>query len=143
MVGDVSIRNLTRHVSVPRFAYATIAETVLPGWDCSLAFVGQKRARTLNALFRGKMYTPNVLSYVVGKKSGEIIICLEEAAKQAPAYGMPARKFVLYLFIHGLLHLKGEAHSATMERCERVLLARFAENVARPHTHAPTYRHRN
>jgi probable rRNA maturation factor len=121
----VEINNLTRR-PVPRFAYTTIAATALPDWDISLVFVGPKKAQELNMQLRKKSYTPNVLSYSLGEKSGEVFICLTEAEKQAPSHGMSSREFVLFLFIHGLLHLKGWAHGSTMERCERKLVAQFA-----------------
>ncbi|MEK7086556.1 MAG: rRNA maturation RNase YbeY [Patescibacteria group bacterium] len=123
---SVSIKNLTRR-PVPRFAYTALVATVLPQWDVSLVFVGPKKAQELNMQLRKKSYTPNVLSYEVGKKSGEIFICLQEAERQAPAHSMNSRIFVLYLFIHGLLHLKGWAHSGTMEQCERKLLKQFSQ----------------
>lgn len=122
----VEIQNLTRR-PVPRFAYTKLADTVLPGWDISLVFVGPKKAQELNVQLRKKSYIPNVLSYELGEKSGEIFICFAEAKKQAPLHDMSERSFVLYLFIHGLLHLKGWAHGGTMERCERKLLSQFSK----------------
>ena len=141
-MAGVSTTTLTRHERVPRFAYTQIAAKVLPGWDISLVFVSSARARTLNTRLRGKTYVPNVLSYEAGHKNGEIFICLAEARKQAPQYEMSARIFVLYLFIHGLLHLKGMPHGVTMERSERRLLAQFVKGRARARTHASTNRHR-
>lgn len=89
-------------------------------------FVGAKRARDLNKKLRGKTYTPNVLSYRLGTKSGEIFICPTEAAKQAPSFHLTPSILHLYLFIHGLLHIKGWAHGARMEECEQKLLKRYA-----------------
>lgn len=57
----------------------------------------------------------NVLSFPLSKTSGEILIC-KAAAKPYS---------VEFLFIHGLLHLKGLKHGATMEREEDRLLKRF------------------
>ncbi|MCX6787353.1 MAG: rRNA maturation RNase YbeY, partial [Candidatus Kaiserbacteria bacterium] len=112
-----------------------IAKEVLPQWDISLVFIGPKKARALNEQLRGKTYTPNVLSYTVGKKSGEIFICPSEAAKQAPSFNLPLAPYTLFLFIHGLLHLKGWAHSVTMERCERKLLAHYVATNSNWHRH--------
>jgi rRNA maturation RNase YbeY len=103
---------------------------VLPGWEVSLVFAGEKRAQALNKKLRGKSYIPNVLSYALSKKSGEIIICPREADRQAASFDMNKREFTLYLFIHGLLHIKGWVHGATMEKCERDLLAKFAKGLA-------------
>jgi hypothetical protein len=57
----------------------------------------------------------NVLAFPLSKTSGEILIC-KKAAKPFT---------VAYLFIHGLYHLKGYKHSATMERIERRTFAKF------------------
>jgi rRNA maturation RNase YbeY len=141
-MATVSIKNFTRRSSVPRFAYETAAEEVLPGWEISLVFAGATRARSLNMRLRKKSYTPNVLSYALSKKSGEIIICLPEVRRQAPKYNMSESRFVLYLFIHGLLHLAGRAHGATMEQWEQTLLAKFA-GVSAHSTHGQTHRNRN
>lgn len=145
-MAGVAIKNLTRR-SVPRFAYTTITANVLPGWDISLVFVGPKKAVELNTQLRKKSYTPNVLSYALGEMSGEVFICLAEAAKQAPAHNMGEREFVLYLFIHGLLHLKGWAHGSIMEQWERKLVNQFSKPASRRSIHvtenSDRHRHRD
>ncbi|MBP6868998.1 MAG: rRNA maturation RNase YbeY [Candidatus Pacebacteria bacterium] len=120
----VDIRSFTR-LTPPKHPYGKLAESVLPGFDISLVFAGETRARALNKSLRNKDYIPNVLSYLSGKKSGEIIICLTEARRQAPEYGLTYPQFVAYLFIHGLLHLKGLPHGTRMERYEEKLMASF------------------
>ncbi|MDP2650128.1 MAG: rRNA maturation RNase YbeY, partial [bacterium] len=101
--------------------FTAIASEVLPHYDISLVFVGPTKARALNKQLRDKEYVPNVLSYALDSENGEVVICLAEAEKQAPDFSMSERDFVLYLFIHGLLHIKGRVHGATMERSERKL----------------------
>jgi rRNA maturation RNase YbeY len=129
----VDIKNLTRQQLkvVAGLPFEKIAKEVLPGWDISLVFVGPTKARALNKSLRGKTYIPNVLSYAVGEKSGEIFMCPAEAAKQAPHFNLRPTTYNLLLFIHGLLHIKGWAHSATMERCEQKLLKKYGA----PHSH--------
>ena len=145
-MAKVEIKNLTRR-PVPRFAYTAIAATVLPGWDISLVFVGPKKAQELNRELRKKSYIPNVLSYAVGEKSGEVFICLSEAARQAPDHTMSERVFVLYLFIHAILHLKGWPHGGTMERWEQKLVAQYAPRTAHTSLHvtenSDRHRHRH
>lgn len=123
--------------------FKKVADAVLPSWDISLAFVGPAKARALNENLRSKTYTPNVLSYEAGPRSGEVIICLAEARKQAPEYGMNERDFVLYLFIHALLHLKGLPHGATMEKREQKLLAKFSKSGAKSLSNETQNSHRN
>ncbi|MFA5942270.1 MAG: rRNA maturation RNase YbeY [Candidatus Paceibacterota bacterium] len=141
----VNIRDLTRqHLKVwAGLPFTEVAEEVLPDWDVSLVFVGAKRAQELNERLRGKDYIPNVLSYALGEKSGEIFICPSEAAKQAPEFHLAPSAYCLLLFIHGLLHIKGWAHSATMEACEQKLLAQFAKSGAHTYPHATTHSNRN
>ncbi len=138
-MSTLDTRNFTRS-RAPSFPYAKAAASALPGWDISLVFAGEKRAKHLNEVLRGKDYIPNVLSYQSGKKSGEIIVCLPEARRQAQSYEMSYRNFVGYLFIHALIHLAGRRHGPTMEREERALLARLADLS---HPHGPTHRHRH
>lgn len=137
-MAGVSIKNLTRRrLTAPRSVFSKIAADVLPGWDISLVFIGPAKACALNKQLRGKTYTPNVLSYALGKKSGEIFICPSEAARQAHNFNLEPLTFNLLLFIHGLLHLKGRVHGATMERCERELLTHYVK------THSHRHRHRH
>lgn len=142
-MASVSIQNLTRRRTASRVVFSAVAKEILPGWDISLVFVGPAKARALNKQLRGKDYVPNVLSYALDDESGEVIICLAEAKKQAPDFSMSERDFVLYLFIHGLLHIKGRVHGATMERSERKLLAKFVSGSARSLPNGTTHRNRN
>ena len=127
-MSSVDIRNFTRR-NAPVFPYQKIAQAVLPCWDISLVFCGEVRAQKLNVALRKKTYIPNVLSYESGTRSGEIIICLPIAKKQAQSYGLSYAHFTVFLFIHGLLHLKGLPHGTTMERYERSFLKRFTGSI--------------
>ncbi len=137
-MSGVSIKNLTQ--PLPKglgSAFSDIAASVLPKWDISLVFVGATRARALNKKLRGKNYVPNVLSYIVGENSAEIIICPSEAARQAPDFNLTPYTFTLYLFIHAVLHIKGWAHGDKMDKCERKLL----EHYETAHSNRNRYRH--
>ncbi len=67
----------------------------------------------------------NILSFPLDKKSGEIFITLSVAKKEAPNFDRTFSNFVAFLFIHGLMHLKGHDHSDTMERAESKLRKKF------------------
>lgn len=139
-MATVDIRNFTRG-PVPRFAYGKALALALPGWEISLVFAGEKRAKHLNEVLRKKNYVPNVLSYESGNRSGEIIICPSIARKEAPEHGMTYTAFVGFLFIHGLLHLAGRRHGPTMEHQERAILARLIDIPST--AHEATHRHRH
>lgn len=124
--------------------FTEAVEALLPGWEVSLVFAGERRAQSLNIALRDKDYVPNVLSYEAGKKHGEIIICPSVAKRQAPSFGLTYPHYALFLFIHGLLHLKGHPHGATMERLERETLSRFISTAAlKNFTHGTTHRDRH
>ena len=86
------------------------------GYDLSVAFVSVPEMRRAMRYKKSRTTkTSNVLSFPLSKTSGEILIC-KAAAKPYT---------VEFLFIHGLLHLKGLKHGAIMEGEESRLLKRF------------------
>lgn len=110
----------------PTLPYEEIAQAILgKRYHVSLTFVGATRARQLNTKTRGKTYVPNVLSFPLDEHHGEIYIAPKVASKEAPAFSMTARGYIGYLFIHGLLHLKGLDHGKTMERLEKRYCTKF------------------
>jgi probable rRNA maturation factor len=63
---------------------------------------------------------------------GDVIVCPSVAAHQAPEHGSTTDEELALLVVHGVLHLLEYNHeepeeTATMQRRERELLARFAE----------------
>ena len=91
-------------------------------FELSLVFVDSAFSRRLNKTYRHQNKPANILSFPLSKKSGEIFIDLITAQKDAKKFGMTFRKFVIFLFIHGILHLKGMRHGDTMDRAEKQLL---------------------
>ena len=129
----------------PAFPFIKAHKTALPGFDVSLAFLTPKEAQRLNVALRGKDYVPNVLSYRTSETSGEILICLAEAKKQAPDFDLTYTQFTGFLFIHGLMHLEGKRHGPTMEKTERALFARVSGVHYSSHeaAHRNGHRHRD
>ena len=74
---------------------------------------------------KGTDKASNVLAFPLSKTSGEVLICKATARKEAKDFGMTPDTFIAYLFIHGVLHLEGFDHSATMEHEERRVMRRF------------------
>lgn len=119
-----SLAHTTR--TYPRLPYERMKDDVLgTSYSLSLVFIGRDRARALNVHNRGKNYIPNVLSFPLTETCGEIYITPEQARREARARGMSERGYIGYLFIHGLLHLKGMSHGDTMERAETMYCARY------------------
>ena len=110
----------------PRLPYEKIKDDILgPEYELSLVFVGSVRAQKLNAEHRGKTYVPNVLSFPIGKNIGEIFITPEVAKKEAASFSMTKTGYIGYLFIHGLLHLKGLDHGTRMDTAEKRYVLKY------------------
>jgi probable rRNA maturation factor len=106
--------------------YETIKDAILgKSYTLSLAFVGSKRAQALNISYRQKDYVPNVLSFPLDAHTGEIFICPEVARKQAKDFNLSVEGYIVYLFIHGCVHLKGYDHGDTMDKLEQKFLKKF------------------
>lgn len=78
----------------------------------SVAFVDEREIRRLNKQYRGKDKVTDVLSFGAEKPdgSGEILICYAQARRQAKELRHSAREEILFLLVHGLLHLSGLDH---------------------------------
>jgi len=122
----ICITNLTkkRHPSDgSKIILQKIKEEVLgKKYDLSLVFAANALMKKLNIRYSGKAKTAAVLSFPLSRKEGDIFINLAQK-KYSP----------LFLFIHGICHLKNFKHGAKMEEQERKLLKK----------HGSRYRHRN
>jgi len=104
----------------PTLPYEDIKNDILgKDYTLSLAFVGGTRAQALNVQYRGKDYTPNVLSFPLDEAVGEIFITPTVAKKEAPKFSMTHEGYVGFLFIHACLHLKGMDHGDAMDAAEK------------------------
>jgi probable rRNA maturation factor len=123
--GTCSVTTTVR--DAPSIDYCALARDALgTTWDVSFVICGDTRAQKLNATYRNKTYTPNVLSFPLSATSGEVVINVREAEREAKRLNVPARERIVHLAIHGLLHLRGMDHGVTMERTEARLLKRFS-----------------
>ncbi len=122
---NFSITNKTKS-TLPRVPFGLIKDTALGKNYClSLVFIEEKESKKLNSAYRNKNKSTNILSFPLDKKNGEIFITLTVAKKEAPGFNRKLSNFVTFLFIHGLMHLKGMEHGSTMERAEKKLQKKF------------------
>lgn len=87
-------------------------------YELSLAFIGETTAKKTNKVSRGKDYATDILSFPLDDSSGEILICPNIAKKKNKDFDMSYSHFLIFLFIHGCLHLKGLDHGEEMEKLE-------------------------
>jgi probable rRNA maturation factor len=102
-------------------AFTAQALKVAPadGAGLTVAFVSDRAMRQLNRRWRGKRGTTDVLSFPseqdafeksVGLSLGDVVISVEQAARQAAEHGLSFDGEVAQLILHGLLHLCGYDH---------------------------------
>jgi len=124
------------HAPLSRAAVIRAATTVLRcerrAAAVSLTFVGPGRMRELNARWKGLPEPTDVLAFALPDPGrgliGDIYICPAVAEREAAARGLPLRRELLRLVIHGVLHVLGYDHprerrtaSAMWRRQERYL----------------------
>jgi probable rRNA maturation factor len=119
------ITNLTKG-KFPDLPFASMKNSVLGAkYDLSLVFAPKNNLRALNRLYRRKDAATDILSFPLSDSAGEIFINLEEARKESKKFGRDFENFIGFLFIHGLVHLKGFIHGSRMEHEEEKIRQRF------------------
>lgn len=88
--------------------------------EVSVSFVDSNEIRKLNCDYRGIDKVTDVLSFpqyewkseMVGPliELGDVVICKEQAERQAEDFGHSFQREIIYLFVHSMLHLLGYDH---------------------------------
>ncbi len=106
------------------------SEKVGRKFEVRLVFVGKAAIGKLNEKWRGKKGATDVLSFNYEEGEGEIYICVPVAEKNAREDGRGVNvaraviEEVLFLFVHGLLHLGGHTHENDRKYDEMMKRAR-------------------
>jgi probable rRNA maturation factor len=104
--------------------------------ELSIRVVGERESRQLNARYRGRSYSTNVLSFpceapaLSAPPLGDLVICARVVAREAKAQGKALEAHWAHMVVHGVLHLLGYDHerardAARMEAREIGILARL------------------
>ena len=97
--------------------------------EVDLLFVDNEAIREMNREYRDKDSATDVLSFPMYEADeeideeeeilfGDIVISLERAQEQCQEYGHSLEREVMYLLVHGLLHLAGYDHMEEEEKKE-------------------------
>src|SRR5215510_3480396 len=85
--------------------------------ELSLALIGNREMRKLNAQYRHKDYSTDVLSFpaeskfpLVARLLGDVVISVDKAASQATEHGRTLDQEMATLLVHGIVHLLGYDH---------------------------------
>ena len=107
----------------------------------NVAITNDSEMRLMHWRYKGQRCTTDVLTFDLrdgGSETsveGDLLICLDEAVRQAAIYGHDVRAEVLLYAVHGLLHLTGydddtsAACSAMHQREDELLMAVGLEAV--------------
>lgn len=78
----------------------------------SIALVSPREMHSLNRKWRGKDRVTDVLSFEFahGPVKGELVLCYDQAVRQAKELKHPVQDELCFLIVHGVLHLWGYDH---------------------------------
>ena len=134
MVIEVTNRQRKLAIDCERWqAFTAKALNVAPAsdGDVTVVFVSDRAMRGINRTWRGKRGTTDVLSFPAkqdefeklgGLNLGDIVISVEQAARQAREHGLEFDEEVSQLILHGLLHLCGYDHETDNGEMNRLEL---------------------
>lgn len=127
----------------------TAAAAILNALGCpddtelSVTIVGDRSIRIINRDYLGRDKPTNVIAFSLHEGEfagmnpqalGDVLISADTAAREAEAGGMEFAERLLFLLLHGILHLcgydherSGEAAAQRMERKERQLFRLLKE----------------
>lgn len=109
----------TVKAKLPSLAFADMKNAVLgEKYELALIIVSKERIRELNSKHRNIDNPTDILSFPISEDMGEIYINIEMTKEEAVKFGREYENFLAFLFIHGLVHLKGFDHSSKMEGIE-------------------------
>lgn len=84
--------------------------------EVTFVLISAPKMKAMNFQFRGKDYATDVLSFAPTSPEslGELILCPSVLKKQAKQNGHSLDFEILYMFIHGILHLLGYDHEQSL-----------------------------
>lgn len=124
-VRNFNIVNTTK-AKLPSLAFASMKDAILgKDYDLSVVIVNKEKIRELNKIHREIDKPTDILSFPLSKNSGEIYINIPMTKIEAKKFERKYENFLGFLFIHGLVHLKGFDHGSTMESIEARFRKKF------------------
>lgn len=126
MASKISINDNSPYGKLPRLPFELYAQEILGAdYELSISSVTEEDMARVNQTYRGKDGPTDILSFPYSDTSGEILLYIPKMKIKAEEFEMDFKDYTAFLFIHGLLHLKGYDHGSTMEQQEREWCERF------------------
>jgi probable rRNA maturation factor len=152
----VHIQSFVRSVTfdqarLGRLARAILSDVGETSAELGILFVGDRRMRGFNRVYRGKDRTTDVLAFAMREAShfpthllGDVVIAMPTAARQAKRGQRSLDEELTVLLVHGVLHLCGFDHERSekdarrMHRRERMILQSLARSSKRANLTCPS-----
>jgi len=126
----VSVLNRQARVRVDRQKIGAAARRILKtlgygGYELAVVLVDDREITRLNRQYFRRNRPTNVISFPMleetplsprGRVLGDVVISSETAERQAAEVGKKTEDEVLFLLIHGILHLVGYDHEKAREK---------------------------
>jgi probable rRNA maturation factor len=98
------------------------------GFTISIVVVDNKTMQALNKQYREVNAVTDVLSFPYTETEGEIVLCYPQAVKQAKEKQADLQQEIIWLVIHGILHVLGYDHETpadakVMRPLERTIIS--------------------
>lgn len=94
-------------------------------YSLSVVIADTKLIQKLNNIHRGKNKPTDILSFPLDKKEGEMFLNLAKCKIKAKEFDRTFENYLAFVFIHGLVHLKGFDHGSKMESIEKKFRKKF------------------
>ena len=121
------IRNPQKHIPLDlrklrRAAQRILANLGLTDAELSILLVDDSQIRDLNRRHLGRDKPTNVLAFSMREGEfptlhpqllGDLVISVETARRQSKRFGLDSMGMVIFLMVHGVLHLLGYEHEGT------------------------------
>ncbi len=134
MPSKIYVTNQQKGVSVGSGKIRRAAKKILAllgydGYELSIVITDDQEITRLNRQYFRRNRPTNVISFPMtadglpllpNKILGDVVISAETAQRQAGRTGGRAKEEILFLLIHGILHLTGYDHERTKEEREKM-----------------------
>jgi len=122
--GSIQIASNQKRVKLDRAGLRRDVRKILellgaPKQELSLMIVDDEGIRTINRDYLRRDRPTNVIAFSLTEGDfgdvnpgvlGDVVVSVETAAMEARAAGIPVEDAILYLILHGILHLAGYDH---------------------------------
>ena len=106
----------------------------LPDGALNIVLTDDDEIQRINNLYRGKNHPTDILTFEYGLDQdvlGDMMISLETVERQAPDFENTFEEELLYIVIHGVLHLLGFEHEETDDISSEQMIMKQSEYFAR------------